>query len=215
MKKLLIALYILIVAAISVSARADVDLVVTEATVDQNAQVILVKGHFPNPCVGQAQVNAELSESNTIALKFSAQPTAEVCIEVVGAPVALVVDAANIKHQLAQKGHEVRGEYVVHSDQAQIKTTFNFDSIMPRPDFSVNARGEVVQIQNGFVLKTQDTVTRLVSPYIELESLVGATVVVTGHVNTQDLIGTDVLRSRFKRSESSFIVTGLRLVEKD
>ena len=97
MKKVLIALYIMIVAAISVSARAaNVDFIVTGADVDTSAQVIVLEGHFPIPCVGDPLLRAEIVEAQTISLRFEGPTTGDFCIQILGSPLVWTIDAAAI-----------------------------------------------------------------------------------------------------------------------
>lgn len=215
MKKVLLAIYILIVATLSVTVRAEeVQLQVTAASVDVESQVIKVEGYFSTPCVRLSGIKTELIADKTILLSFVGQNPSSVCIQMLGSTLALAVEAANIKHELLRKQIEIDGTYRIISKQAEIDTEFDFSNILPRP-FSVKTMvGKIISVDGKLSLETQDKEISLVSPFIDVESLIGATVEAVGHLDGADLVDSDVFRTGIKRSKSTFVITGLRLSPK-
>jgi len=212
LKRIMMLVYGILVVGLSITARAqETNIHLTNVTVDKEAQMISIEGHFPTPCVKNARVKANLVAQKQIELLVVGDSAAGLCIQILGKPVSLVIDAANIKYELSRSGSEVGGVLQVVIPQADVSAEFDLDLVVPQPQFSEVLSGRLEAVEGGFVLHTHRSVIKLASPVIRLRAIAGQHVVVAGHFDDMDLVRIDLFKT--VRNESKFIVTGLTLID--
>ncbi len=214
MQKLLIAIYVLIVAAISISAKAAVshefNVHASTYNYSRDSFVIEAAGRLPNPCVeGLSPRLVQTKHADTLILKISGSMDGDFCIATVGGPFQMTIDPRALKYELQQQGLNPNAAYRIVSEDLLLDQTIDFGQvgfIMPfATDTAVGVIGNATE--GSAVLVTADGAhIVLSSPFIDFVQLEGQSVTVFGHA-----VNTQLAERNFglsKKSEPKFLVTG-------
>jgi hypothetical protein len=214
MKKLLLLLYIAMVAGLSISARAsEQNLVVETLLFDANRQVVEVAGRFPNPCTDDVQIRLEAVKADTLALRFVGQQKSDFCAQMLGGHFSLAVDSRALKYELLRQGLRTDQPYRVVSPQGDLDEVIDFSNIIPQEFSSEKIEGHLQERNGSLSVETSSSAVSVASPFIDLAHLVGQPIVLFGHMNGASLLSANLIGN--KRPEPLFIVTGASVIVAD
>lgn len=218
MKKVLILLYITIVAAMSVSARAEqVDLLIDSVQFDASTQVFQIQGSAPSPCITNPSLLVTETKPGTIELRILGERPEGFCVQVMGSSYALTVDAGAIRFEVERSGELTTDIYRVLIPAANFEAELDLGSSISRAFSSKIINGKIEATNGKYFLITTSGSLELISPSIELENLDNQNVHVLGHLQNEVVVGPAFsLNGSFnqpanKKVSGRFMVTGLSI----
>ena len=211
-----IALFIYILAGVlvSLSTRAEemiVDIPIQSVEVSADNTLFEINGHFPNPCISNAQPEIMLHPENerTLVINMTGVTTAETCISMVGPNYTHILDVPAIKYELEKLNRDASGIYKITTQNGQLSTKIDLsEAVIPVPASSSSVTGELVETAAGFAIITKDGKRYVAkSEDIDLSEWLGSDVETCGHVFSSTLPGYSI--TPMSSSENVLFVTGI------
>lgn len=186
MKKLLILTYVLVVASLSISARAsqDIPLLVSSIQHDVDAQVFQIEGQYPNPCINTPSPSLTENKDGQLVLNVTGNTNSEVCISMVGPRFMLAVDLKVLKAELSKLRLDENGVHAIYSPSGELISKVDFSKIFfTITQKTTSIQGTLSYDQSGlFLVDAHGQRYNILSPLINIEVLQDSKVVLTGHM---------------------------------
>ena len=210
MKKILILVYVLAVASLSITARAEsnIPLLVDNISHIENAKMLQVSGSYPNPCIANPIPALTQNEKGQLELNILGESTADICIQIVGPQFLLAVDLNVLKADIKALGLDDKGTYEIFDNAGNLITKVNFAGIFHRIPFTATEITGILTVEeNGlYVDGPLGARIQVKSKLNNLEDLDQTQVTLTGHMMTHS-VSQPIFKSNIATPQ--FIATGV------
>ena len=210
MKKLLVLVYVLVVASLSISARAEsnVPLLIDSVQHIENANLIQVTGEYPNPCITNPVPALSQDKEGRLVLDVLGTSTAEICIQIVGPKFMLGIDLNVLKADIEALGLDTNAVHKIHHMDGEVIAEVNFAKIFHPISFeTTEISGLLLAEESGlYVHGPLGARIKVKSMLHNLDSLHNQEVTLTGHMMTHS-VSRPVFRTN--TATPQFIATGV------